>query len=364
MDKFTHGGNVYEAKRFLGKQKVIDFSANINPLGLSTKIKNALIDNIEAVLHYPDAGATELRSAICKQYGVKDRNLMLGNGVTELLYLLMRVLKPKDIILPVPSFNEYERAALQVNPSIHYVYLKEEEGFKVNFSVLEEKLIDQSLIILGNPNNPIGNLLQLSRFEDFLKIAEKRNCNVMVDESFIDFLPNSQEKTTRGFIEKYDNLYILHSMTKFFAIPGLRLGFGIFPPDIVEKLYLATDCWNVNVLAQIAGKEGIADKDYIAKSREKIIEIRERFLKNLLTIKKIKVYPTSTNFFLINIDNLDISSDKICKLFAQEGILVRNCANFIGLSDKYIRIAINNDKANEVFYKTFKKIIKELDTHE
>lgn len=356
VKRFEHGGNIYQAVRSLDKKELLDFSANINPFGLSELVRKAISDNIDKIVHYPDASAYELRKQICEFYGIHDRMLMLGNGATELLYLMCHILKPKKVIIPVPSFLEYEKAALSDSAIIDYFYLFEHDVFELDFDLLAERVEENSVVFLGNPNNPTGKLLELEKITSFMEKIKDYNCTVLVDESFIDFVKDAQQHTCRKLCFEYKNFYILHSLTKFFAIPGLRLGFGIFAPWLVEKMEQATDCWNVNTLAQAAGVAALTDKQYIKESKKSIIDLRQQLIGLLIDIGGIRIFPSLVNFLLLDISGFGINSIKLKSLLANRGVLIRDCSNYPGLDNRYVRIAVRSSEEN----KKFAEILKEV----
>lgn len=356
IKRFEHGGNIYSAQRKTGQKPVLDFSANINPLGLSLKVREAIVQNIDNVVHYPDANAYDLKKEISSYYGINEDMLVLGNGATELLYLLCHVLRPAKVFLPAPCFSEYERAALSVGAIIEYFYLDSTKDFVIDYDAILRAMPNNSMLFLGNPNNPTGKLLAINNFSDFAQKAKEKNCQIVLDESFIDFLPKDKELTLRDYCLKYENLFLLHSMTKFFAIPGLRLGFGVFPNALAERLRQATDCWNVNNLAQAAGCAGLQDIEYIEKSKTFVSESRQNFVKQLSVFEDIKVFESSVNFLLLDISKTKLSSDEFCQLMAKQGVLIRNCANYPGLGDSYVRIAVRTINENIHFIEVLKKV--------
>ncbi|MDR3349068.1 MAG: threonine-phosphate decarboxylase CobD [Acidaminococcales bacterium] len=345
--KFEHGGNIYQAARLTGKTPELDFSANINPLGLSDKVRRAIADNIAQVVHYPDPAAFELREAISLHYGVRPDALALGNGAAELIYLLCHVLRPARVFLPVPSFSEYERAALAVGARVEYFYLEAGDCFKINLEKLACALPPGALAFIGNPDNPAGNLLAQSGLRDFLALARAKGCFIAIDESFIDFLPQPDESTLRHFCAEYDNMAVIHSLTKFFAIPGLRLGFGVFSSALALRLQGAADRWNVNSLAQAAGKAALSDKAYITESRALVARLRENLTAALSAFPAIKVFPSSANFLLLDIRNTGLTAKRLSERLAGRGVLVRDCGNYPGLDGGYVRIAVRGQEENE-----------------
>ena len=227
MEKFEHGGQIYNSNG--AAENFLDFSANINPLGLSEKVLQALQENLRGVVNYPDANATELKNAISRCYKVPAENLVLLNGAAEFFYLYFQVLRPRKVLIPVPSFSEYDRAARAAGCEVEYFFTAEEENFKLD----TEKILQQKCdcIILGRPNNPTGNLVSV---EEVKKISDA--IPTVLDESFIDFLNVESAKSFAG-----KNLVVVQSLTKIFALPGLRLGFAVAEKNLAEKFNAAKD---------------------------------------------------------------------------------------------------------------------------
>ena len=356
MNQFEHGGNLYRFKR-TGDHKLLDFSANINPLGLSLKVKQAIEDQITEIIHYPDSEGYALKQALSQQYCLKNEQIVLGNGAVELLYILCHQLQPKKVLIPAPSFSEYERAARSVNAEIHYDLLTAENGFKLDSNLLAAKLSPYNILFIGNPNNPTGTLLTIKEIETILNSAKLSNTFVVIDESFIDFITNGEAYTAKHFIADYDNLLILHSLTKFYAIPGLRLGFAATNESLAQKLHLAKDPWNVNSLAQIAGVSALADESYQQASRSFIYHEIRRFTEKLNQFKMLTIYPPSVNFVLVDIQKTGFTAPQFRDLCLKENILIRDCSNYPGLSADYVRFAIKSTKENNYLYQVLEKIL-------
>lgn len=354
MKAFEHGGNVH-CPREAGEW--LDFSANINPLGLAKSIEDVLHSSIKELVHYPDPAGIALKEAISKYYCVDKEKVILGNGAVELLYLLFHSIGSCRVLIPVPSFSEYERAALAAGCHIDYLYLDETDGFKLDFSKLVELAPDYDVILLGNPNNPTGGLLEKDEIEAFLKAAEGSDTLLVMDESFLDFLDDSQRYSAKSLLDTWSNLFIIHSLTKFYAIPGLRLGFGVGKTELIERLDMAKDPWNVNLLAQKAGVAALADREYQDNSRSHLSECREEFLKLLSSIPCIKVYDGAVNFVLVNIKASGLSSGILTSRMREKGILIRDCSNYPGLDDGFVRFAIRNREENTLLLQALKTVL-------
>lgn len=361
MNAFEHGGNIYNAARNGGcLTSIIDFSANINPLGIPDSIRNALLNNIDSVMSYPDAEAYALKTVLSRHYEV-DRNIITtGNGAVELLYVLCNALRPKHALVMAPTFSEYERSARAAGCKIQYFYLDSQTDFKINIerlnSFIKNKPID--ILFIGNPNNPTGSILERQELELLIQTADKENTTVVVDESFLDFIIDDSKYTCRPLLSRYQNLIILHSLTKFYAIPGLRLGFALASAQMTEIMHKGKDPWNVNSLAQAAGVAALNDKQYQETSRKFICQTNALFYNQLLSIPRIKPYKPSVNFILVNIGKTNVCSSRLRDLLAQHDILIRDCSNYPGLSDHYIRLAVKLPQQNSVLVEVIQNIFR------
>lgn len=343
MKNFEHGGQIYNAQGVA--ENFLDFSANINPLGLSENVIQALQKNFAGIVNYPDSNATELKNAITRRYNVRQENLILLNGAAEFFYLYCNVFRPKKILIPVPSFSEYQRAAKSANCEIEFFYMAAENNFEFD----TEKLLARNAdcIMIGRPNNPTGSLISL---EKILRLAEK--FSVVVDESFIDFL---ETESARSFIS--EKIFVVQSLTKIFAISGLRLGFAVAEKNFAEKLNFAKDVWNVNFLAQKVGVAALADEKYLRDTRIWLAAEKKYFVEKLSELP-LKIFLPSVNFILIRFNSKDLARCVLKKL-AEKKILVRDCSNFVGLDGRYLRLAIRSRNENDKLLYALKNILEE-----
>ncbi|TCS81975.1 threonine-phosphate decarboxylase CobD [Pectinatus cerevisiiphilus] len=359
MDKFEHGGAVNEISTAVGGKKLVDFSANINPMGLGKMARQAIEENIENIIHYPDVDMITLKTEIAQLYGIDADSIIVGNGAVELLYILCRVLEPKNVLLLAPTFSEYERAAKSVNAKINYFFLRERNDFEPQLQQLIISIKNNNLLFLCNPNNPTGTLFSVQDLTLIIEHAEANGCFVVVDESFMDFISDNEKFSVNPLLKTCHNLLIVHSLTKFFALPGLRLGFAACPDkEVIKRMYLSKDPWNVNCLAQSAGVAALADKTYQRRSRSYMHSEINYLYDELSQIKAIKVYKPIVNYMLINIHNTKMTSTQFCAKMLEHNILVRDCANYPGLSNDFIRIAVKKREENDLLLDAFEQIIK------
>ena len=353
--KHLHGGNLERAmeKYGISSEKIIDFSANINPLGFSSKTREAIIKNLDRLSHYPDPECKEAKKEISHYFKIDYENIVLGNGSTELIYLIVKTLKPKKVFIPVPTFCEYERALNNNNVSINFYKLKEEQEFSISINEIISQLAGIGLVFLCNPNNPTGTFLLKKEMLTLVKEVQRRKIFLVLDEAFIDLY---EEESFIKEVKNYDHLIILRSLTKFYGLPGLRIGFGVSSPKLIKKLKAQKIPWSVNCLAQIAVREMLRDEKYISKSKSFLIEEKEFFYQELSNIEGWKVYKPSANFIFIKLLG-NISSEMLQNNLAKKGILIRDCSNFRGLEEgKFIRVAVRTRKENIMLIKELKMI--------
>lgn len=343
MNRYEHGGQIYNAAGIAGDW--LDFSANINPLGLSTNILHALTENLRGIVNYPDTNAAELKSAIAKRYAVSEKNLVLLNGAAEFFYLYLNVTRPNRVMIPVPSFSEYERAARAAGCNVKHFMTDAADNFALDIDRLIAAVKPADCVMLARPNNPTGNLIAP---EKILRLAEVSS--VVVDESFIDFI---DAPSLKNFVSK--KISVVQSLTKIFAIPGLRLGFAVVEENFARQLNLSKDVWNVNFLAQKAGVAALADDEFLRRTRAWLAAERKFFVERLATLP-VKIFPPTVNFVLFKVASTEIA-EKFLSGLRHEKILLRSCANFIGLNGSYLRSAIRSHKENLRLFDALEKIL-------
>ena len=203
------------------------------------------------------------------------------------------------------------------------------------------------ILFIGNPNNPTGTLFTVEDMELLIEHAENNGCFVVVDESFMDFIKTSEAFSVLPLVEKYHNLFVLHSLTKFYALPGLRLGFAATDHEVLDPLYQAKDPWNVNALAQIAGMVALEDKVYQRRSRTYTRTEINYLYEELETFDKLKVYEPTVNFILVNIEKTNMTANELKTKLLEYGIAIRNCENYPGLNEYFVRFAVRTREEND-----------------
>ena len=348
-----HGGNIYKIAQELGmaEDKLIDFSASINPLGISDNVKESIKRDLDGLVNYPDPDTVELKNKIAAHHGIKTDTILCGNGSTELIYLIPRVLKPRNVLITAPTFSEYERACF-FNDELRITNyeLKEESKFCIDPDKYMDYMRRCDMAFLCNPNNPTGGLLSRHEVLEIAGAANKAKCYLVVDEAFIDFGAGESVLTD---VEENPYLIVLRSMTKFYALTGLRIGYGVFNEDIIEKVKAFKEPWTVNNLAQNASVTALEDSNYVDKTH-RLIEMEKAYMEKCFGEMDIKYYPSAANYYLLKVRN---AVHKVLAL-RQKGILIRDCSNFRGLDSSYIRVAVKAHEQNEMLIKEMKELCR------
>ena len=380
-----HGGNIYKVFREKNIKEILDYSSNINPYGIPESLKSRIIENLEILERYPDPDYVELREKLANLNNVNLSDIILGNGATEIIFLFMKVINPKKILIVSPTFGEYERAVKATEIpgdivslscsgdnknienkeiEIEYFELKESDDFKLNIGNLKNELEKKyDLLIICNPNNPTGKFLKLAQTEEILKECNKYDTKLFIDEAFIEFLADEMKESIVNTEENKKNLFVTRAFTKFFAIPGLRLGYGMyFDKELEQKISEKKEPWSVNNIAEMAGLTVLDDTEYIGKTLKWITEEKIYMYEKLNEISGIKVYETEVNFITGKIDEKLFSEGLNVKVLREkmleQGILIRDASNFNFLDERFFRLAIKDRASNERVIEAMKEIFR------
>lgn len=354
-----HGGNIYEKSKLYGvdPHQIIDFSANINPLGLHPAGKLALEKHIEDIIHYPDPHCTTLYEVVSSVYDIKREHILFGNGAAELIFAVCRLSHLKRALLVAPTFSEYGAGAKVAGLDIlSFPLLQQKDQFFVDWESIRQEMRAGDVLFLGNPNNPDGSLLAPVEVEKILSQLPT-GALVVIDESFIDFI--GKEQSCRALVERYDSLLVLHSFTKYLAIPGLRLGALYAPICYVEEIQKHIPSWSVNQLAQIFATSALVDEGYRASTAALVKEEKEFLFTSISSIPGLLAIRPSVNFMLIHLTD-GWSLEKVEERLGKEGILVRNASNYEGLIGSWMRVAIRKREDNLKLIHGLQQLSEEL----
>ncbi len=351
-----HGGNINKICNAYGidPDEVIDFSASVNPLGYPDSVRRVILERFNDILNYPDSECTNLRKTIAEKYLCNTSNVIIGNGSNELFHLIPRALKPKQGAVLQPTFSEFKDALYNANVNIIEI-INDSTSLKFNLSDSKLKDFREGVVFLCNPNNPTGQLVTKEEILEFAKYYPKRL--IVVDEAFIDFVEEEKEFTVIKEARSMENLIVVRSLTKFYGFPGLRLGYLVACESVINNLLRFKEPWTVNSLAQVAGQVAINDKEFAFNTRRFVSSEKMFLYEGLSKIKELYPFYPSANFILIRIGNDELTSLNLHDLLIKDKIIIRDCSNFIGLSDKYFRVAVRTRDENKRLLSALKGIM-------
>lgn len=353
-----HGGNVYRAAKELelSRKAILDYSANINPLGFPASVPDIIQRHIQDIIYYPDPEQQDLIDAASAYFKVNPENLVPGNGAAELIAMAIETLRPKKAFILSPTFSEYALACKVRSIETILIDLSPKD-FIFDLEVFESIKNDISpgdVVILCNPNNPTGKLIRKNLLKTIALELEKRKAYLFIDEAFMDFVEEDCSMVEHvGFIT---NLLILKSLTKFFAIPGLRLGFLISNRNLIQRLYSFKAPWNLNTFAGFVGQEVLRDKEFIKRTKRYISQEKIHFHAKLKEIPEFYPFYPAANYIFVKLKGID--GKTLASKLKDRGILIRRCANFPFLDDSYIRLAVRKQQDNKIFINTINQIFK------
>lgn len=340
MQSFEHGGNVHKVLREAanGSGEILDFSANINPIGPPEWFRPLISSQLQNLIHYPDPENTAFIAAISEHSGVAAAQIVVGNGTTELLYLIARIMPVKRALIPVPSYIDYVRAAKLGGLEVATFPMPESKDFALDCAALAAEIRSGDLVIIATPNNPTGRTVDSASLLGL--IGDFPESYFLIDEAFLDF-----QEGVQSLAAKAANVLTLNSMTKFYGVPGLRIGYAILPLSLAQLMRDNLPPWTVNSLAQEFGTMALRDLAYQDKTRQTCLELRQKLENELTAIPQLKVYPAAANYLFIKILHGGDAAD-LATFCLTRGIMIRRCDNYTGLDGSFFRIAVRSSKEN------------------
>ena len=330
-----HGGDIYR------NPGVTDFSVNSNPLGMPQAVTDCLISHIKEMEHYPDIRCDKLRKAIAEFERCEPEEIQCGNGAAELFFAASLAIRPSEVLLPVPSFAEYERALSVTGARVRYYPLQERQEFQITEAFLDALTDDMDLVILCNPNNPTGQPVPRELLEQILEKCKSLDIRLLLDECFVDFLEDSAAYRMTDHLAKYPNLLVVKAFTKTFCMPGLRLGYALCSERrLLQSMEACLQPWNVSTPAQLAGVAALEEAEkYLEQTRIVIKKERGKLMKALQETG-FQVYGSRANYIFFR------GKKGFYEKALQAGFLIRDCSNYRGLSEGYYRIAVRTEEEN------------------
>ena len=355
-----HGSDIEKicAYYHLNKEDIVKFGANVNPLGLSASVKKEIAENIDLFSSYPDRDYVSLRNTIAAYCQIPAEFILPGNGSSELISLLIQERAPKHTLILGPTYSEYSRELSFSGSTQEYYHLQEKRNFCLDVDDLCKTLEnDYDFLILCNPNNPTSSAIPQDDLRKLASFCDKHDIFVMIDETYVEFAPDINEITAVPLTQEFTNLMVLRGISKFYAAPGMRLGYGITGNmDFLAKMREKQTPWSLNSLGAYAGELMFKDQEYIQKTRNLILSERDKLYKELKEIPTYKVYPAYANFILLKIQKPGLTSSDAFEACIKEGLMIRDCASFQCLDGEFIRFCIMMPEDNARLLNVLKQL--------
>lgn len=356
-----HGSDLEKIEEIyhIKKEDITSFSANINPLGISETLKNSLARHLDVIQTYPDREYRELRSCIASYCGASPEQIIVGNGSTELISLVISAIHPKKALILGPSYSEYEREITMNGGHTLYYPLKESENFRMDVEDFCAHLTDDlDMIVLCNPNNPTSTAVNEDDMRRILDAGLQHGIFVMIDETYVEFTDAADRISSVPLAGYYTNLAVLRGTSKFFAAPGLRLGYAVTGSrDLRRHISERQDPWTISSLAEIAGRLMFRDREYIRKTHDLIASERSRLYGELSSWDTVTVYEPKANFMLVKILKEDVNADLLFDHCIRKGLMIRNCSTFPFLTNRFFRFCFMKPEDNDKLIRTITEIL-------
>lgn len=348
MNQHIHGGDIYR------HPDVLDFSANINPLGTPPSVMKAAGKGLEKIRNYPDVKKEALIKALAKYENTPEEYIICGNGAAELVFSLVWALKPRRALMAVPTFAEYGQALEAVECETEEYLLKEERGFVLGEDFPDKITGETDIVFLCNPNNPTGVLIPEKLIDEILERCHRHHVFLVLDECFTDFLEKPELATKKEKLSEYPDFFILKAFTKRYAMAGLRLGYGLCSNQkVLERMKTVTQPWNISIPAQEAGVAALKEESYVNKARQ-IVSLESQWIKKELCNLGMKIYDSRANYIFFQ------GPEGLANAVLNYGVMIRDCSNYRGLTGGYYRTAVRLHEENEQLIRAVEKALEDL----
>lgn len=341
----VHGGDIYR------NPYVTDYSVNSNPLGVPEAVRKSVQESADRIMHYPDVRCDRLRESISDFERIEKDKILCGNGAAELFFAAVMAVRPKKAMVTAPAFSEYERALHTVEAKITYYRLKEENNFCIEDDILKNITEDMDMIFLCNPNNPTGQTTKKELLVRVMERCKTYGTILVLDECFIDFLEEPEVYECREYLKQYPNVIIIKAFTKIFCMPGIRLGYAMCEDEkLREKVRAMLQPWNVSVVAQEAGVAALAEcEEYLKMTRAYVKGERSKMMERIIKLG-MKVYGSEANYIFFR------AEEELYEKALKNGLLIRDCQNYEGLTSGYYRVAVRSKEENERLIRWLEKL--------
>ncbi len=356
-----HGSDLEKIEAVYGikKEEVINFAANVNPYGISSTLKEQLAQNLDVISSYPDRDYTLLRKSIGEYCNANPDHIVVGNGSTELISIMAQFLEPQSALILSPTYSEYSREVGLAGGQVCYFELKEKDDFTLDMDALFKEMDKKyDMLIICNPNNPTSGALHHAQLREIFEYAKKTNTFIVIDETYVEFARDYEDITAVTLTKEYSNFIVLRGVSKFFAAPGIRLGYAITSnQELLETIRKKQNPWTVNSLAEQAGILMFKDAEYIKKTQELMWQEQDRMYDVFAASKDFKPYKASANFILLKILNPELDANVLFERCIQKGFMIRNCASFPYLDETFIRFCFMKPEDNDKLVATLMESI-------
>ncbi|MFN3681669.1 MAG: threonine-phosphate decarboxylase CobD [Nitrospira sp.] len=358
----VHGGNIYAVARELNcePEEIVDFSASINPLGPSPRVWKAIVAACRLVTHYPDPSGWELRQALGRQWGIDPEQIVVGNGSMELIDVIPRALQLRRLVVVHPTFSEYERAMVRAGGSVVAIYAKRAQDYAIPIDHLvqlldskESKTLALDSVVLCNPNSPTGRACSADEITHVAEVADRRRLWLVLDEAFADYCP---EQSVLPQAASWPRVIVLRSLTKFYALPGLRVGYAVAARSVIRRLRTQVPPWSLNAIGQVAALAAVGDQAHAEKSVRFLVRERERFVSVLRAIPGCRVIPPSANYVFVELPR-GWRATTVTEQLKRQGLLIRDCSSVPGASARAIRLAVRLPSENDRLVKALSAML-------
>ncbi|WP_096436822.1 threonine-phosphate decarboxylase CobD [Alteribacter populi] len=352
----NHGGQKETMRQLFNMDKevpILDFSANLNPLGPPSWLKEELTAHYDTITQYPDPTYSRSNAYIADHEKVDESELLLTNGGAEAIFLVAKYFEGGKALIVHPTFSEYERACTHYHIETEDIFFEDKQQFQLPLQIIEEKLLKTDVLFLCRPNNPTGTVVDEKNMQVLLTEALKAGTFIVVDEAFADFLQPSHSTLT-PWLDSYPNLILLRSLTKMYTIPGLRLGYIIGSKSVIKALKGEQMPWSINSLADAIVPRLLDDHQFVENTR-RWLDGQSQFVKSTLTAMGFYISPSEVNFYLLQDNQHPKQTAKLFQYLFHHGMLTRHTHNFKGLDGDFLRVAIRSAEENEQILQVLKK---------
>lgn len=346
-----HGSDIEKisACYHIKKEAIVNFAGNVNPLGLPASVKEAVATHADLFSSYPDREYLSLRNVLSNYCDVPADYILPGNGSSELIALLIEARAPKHTLILGPTYSEYSRELTFSGSTQDYYHLQETSDFRADLDDLFHTLSDgYDFLIICNPNNPTSSAIFRDELKELLAFCKRKNIFVMIDETYVEFAPDISAITAVPLTKQFSNLMVLRGVSKFYAAPGMRFGYGITGnSEFLKTMREKQIPWSLNSLGAFAGEMLFQDHDYYQQTRNLILSERQKMYETIKKLPTFKIYPAYANFLLVKILKDGITSFDVFERCIQKGLMIRDCSSFQCLEGEYVRFCIQMPEENQ-----------------